>query len=302
MLGTIFNIQRFSIHDGPGVRTTVFLKGCNLHCFWCHNPESRRMNVDIQFFPLKCIACGRCVELCPQGAQLLEPASGERLFDRDLCQKCGTCAAECFAEALLVSGRQVSVAEVMQEIEQDKTYYQERQGGATFSGGEPLLQVDFLSALLAACRAQGIHTAVDTAANVPWESLAAILPLTDLFLVDCKAFDEQKHRQGTRASNQRILDNLTRLAASGANIWIRIPVIPGVNADEEEIGHIAAFLAPLPGIHRVELMPFHHLGAGKYESLGLPYPTKDLQPPAAPLLERLCAICQAAGLETFIAK
>ena len=178
MLGTIFNIQRFSIHDGPGVRTTVFLKGCNLHCFWCHNPESRRMNVDIQFFPLKCIACGRCVELCPQGAQLLDLASGARLFQRDLCQRCGTCATECFAEALLVSGRQVSVAEVMQEIEQDKTYYQDRQGGATFSGGEPLLQVEFLAALLAACHAQGIHTAVDTAANVPWESLAAILPLT----------------------------------------------------------------------------------------------------------------------------
>ncbi len=257
---------------------------------------------DIQFFSRKCIACGRCVEICQEGAQQLDAASGIRQYQRELCTDCQECISECFAEAMVVTGRQVSVAEILQEIEQDKPYYNSRQGGVTFSGGEPLLQVDFLTALLEGCQAQGIHTAVDTAGNIPWESLAAIRPFTDLFLFDCKVFDEKKHRQATGVSNRRILANLVRLAESGAEIWIRVPVIPGVNDDEAEIERIAAFLAPLPGIRRVDLMPFHHLGAGKYESLGLPYPTKDYQTPSGALLDRLQAIFQAVHLETTISK
>ncbi|MEI7848901.1 MAG: glycyl-radical enzyme activating protein [Chloroflexota bacterium] len=301
MIGTIFNIQRFSIHDGPGIRTTVFFKGCNLRCFWCHNPESARMQPDIQFFPSKCIACGRCVEVCEPSAQRLDPASGAREFLRDLCTDCRECTSECFAEALVLSGQQVSVEDIFQKVEQDRPYYNGRQGGVTFSGGEPLLQVEFLTALLERCKAQEIHTAVDTAGNIPWENLAAIMPLTDLFLFDCKVFDEEKHRQATGVGNQRILDNLARLARSGAEIWIRIPVIPGVNDNEAEFERIADFLAPLPGIRKVELMPFHHLGAGKFESLGRLYPTRNFQPPSGALMERLRAVLSFAKLETTIA-
>jgi pyruvate formate lyase activating enzyme len=294
-IGTIFNVQRFSIHDGPGIRTTVFLKGCNLRCDWCHNPESQRAPREIEFFPDKCIACGACVTACTQGAQLLLDGN-KRVYQRDLCKACGLCVAECFADALLVSGEQRSVDQVVEEIAKDAEYYQTSGGGVTFSGGEPLLQPEFLRALLQACQQRGYHTAVDTAGNVPWERFAAVLPYTNLFLYDIKAFDEDIHRRYTGVSNRLIHDNLRRLSETGNEIWVRIPLVTGVNASSEEITAIAGLLAPLKMVRQVEILPFHTLGAEKYDSLGRSYPAQGYQAPDQAQIDLILAVFETHGL------
>ena len=305
MDGILFNIQRFSIHDGPGIRTTVFFKGCNLRCFWCHNPESASLQPEVQFFPEKCIRCGACVAACPHGAQVLAPdSSGElqRLYLRDQCQHCFQCVQECFSGALLRIGKTYSLADVLAEIERDLPYYRFNQGGVTFSGGEPLLQAEFLKALLSECRQRGIHCAVDTAGNVAWDLLAQVVPLADLFLYDLKAFNEETHRQATGAGNRRILDNLKRLSAAGCEIWIRIPVIPGVNDTQEEMSSIAGFLAPLPGIRWVELLPFHTLGSEKYASLGREYPARGITAPANDTMSLFQSTLERHGLAVRVMK
>ena len=294
MEGLFFNIQRFSIHDGPGIRTTVFLKGCNLRCFWCHNPESRSPRPQMQFFQEKCILCGRCVEVCPRGAQLI--VEGTRIFDRSACDDCGLCAEECFAKALVESGEVKTTAEVFAEIQKDAVYYHNSGGGVTFSGGEPLLQLDCLVELLSACKQAGYHTAVDTAGSVDWERFAAVLPYTDLFLFDIKAWDEDRHKKAVGAGSARIHHNLLALGEHGAKIHVRIPVIPGVNADLVEMQAIGAFLRQVKGLELVELLPFHHLGSGKYRSLGLEYPTKALQTPSAEVVDCLAAALADLGL------
>ena len=299
MDGWVFDIQRFSIHDGPGIRTTVFLQGCNLRCTWCHNPESQAAGPCVQFFPDKCIACGLCVAACPEGAQRL--ADGRRVYVRDLCRTCGACVDTCYAGALIIKAKRMSVAEVLAEVVKDRPYYNDSGGGVTFSGGEPTLQRAFLAELLIASKAAGLHTAVDTAGHAPWETFEKLLLHTDLFLVDVKAFEEQTHRAGTGVGNRRILENVRRLAASGVALCIRVPVIPGFNADATELGQIADFLAGLARVPAVELLPFHHLGGGKYESLGREYPSRNIQPPTdeamagflRPFLERGIAATRA---------
>ncbi len=283
MEGLVFDIQRFSIHDGPGIRTTVFLQGCNLRCFWCHNPESQPLGPQIQFFPDKCVGCANCVRACAHNAQLL--LGGQRLYVRDFCQACGRCVQECFAGALVTKARSMTVEQVLAEVERDRDYYAPSKGGVTFSGGEPLLQPDFLRALLRACKSRGLHTAVDTAANVPWESLEMVLPYTNIFLVDVKAHDEELHRRGTGVSNRLILDNLARLVQGRAEVWVRIPIIPGYNDDPAELAAIADLLHGLKGLWRIELLPFHHLGAGKYESLGLEYACAGLSIPSPDFMQ-----------------
>jgi pyruvate formate lyase activating enzyme len=287
MDGLVFDIQRFSIHDGPGIRTSVFLQGCNLRCFWCHNPESQSPTRQVQFFPDKCIACEKCIELCPQHAQLL--VDGKRVYRRDLCRTCGACVDACFAQALVIKAKRMTVEQVMAEVERDMPYYADSGGGVTFSGGEPLLQGDFLLEMLRQSKQRGLHTAVDTAAHVPWPALAALLPYVDLFLVDMKVVDEQRHRLGSGAGNRRILENMRRLGGR-ANVWIRIPVIPGFNDDEDEMERMAGFLAGLKSVRRVELLPLHHLGAGKYDSLGLAYPARGLEPLSQASMSRLAGM------------
>ena len=294
MHGWVFDIQRFSIHDGPGIRTTVFLQGCNLRCFWCHNPESQPGGPCVQFFGDKCILCSQCVAACPEHAQLV--TDGERVYVRDLCRTCGTCIDTCYAGALVIKAKQMAVAEVMAEVAKDRAYYDDSGGGVTFSGGEPALQSEFLAELLIASKALGLRTAVDTAGHVPWETLAALLPHTDLFLVDVKAFEDATHRAGTGAGNRRILENVRRLAASGVELRIRIPVIPGFNADAAELGKIAGFLAGLDRVPAVELLPFHHLGGGKYESVGREYPSQALQPPTDEAMEGFLRLFVARGI------
>jgi pyruvate formate lyase activating enzyme len=294
MDGWVFDIQRFSIHDGPGIRTTVFLQGCNLRCSWCHNPESQPAGRSVQFFPDKCIVCAQCAEVCPEGAQRV--TGGQRVYVRDLCRTCGACVDTCYAGALVIKARRMSVAEVLAEVAKDRPYYADSGGGVTFSGGEPVLQSEFLAELLAASKTLGLHTAVDTAAHVPWETLAGLLPYTDLFLVDVKAFEEGTHRAGTGAGNRRILENVRRLAASGVELRIRAPVIPGFNANESELGKIAGFLAGLERVPAVELLPFHHLGGGKYESLGREYPSREIRPPSEQEMEGFLRLFTERGI------
>lgn len=267
MKGMIYNIQRFSIHDGPGVRTTVFFKGCNLSCLWCHNPESVSLNREVEIYAERCIGCGRCYEICPKQAHYVD-VQGIHRVHREACDGCLTCTKDCFAEALVGIGREITVDALVKAILSDKPYYANSGGGVTFSGGECLLQVDFLKAVLVKCKENGIHTAIDTAGHVSWNHFAKVLEDTDLFLYDVKAADSSVHERITGAGNETIIDNLKRLAASGKPICIRIPYIPGVNDGQMEgIGRI---LKGLP-VQKVELMPYHRLGESKYKSLDKGY-------------------------------
>jgi len=270
MNGTIFDIQRFSLDDGPGIRTTVFLKGCAMRCAWCHNPEGLQAAPEIMFYPLKCIGCGKCFEVCPGGCHRLE--NDERVFDRTRCRRCGACAAQCWAGALAVTGRTISAREAVDEIAKDALFYENSGGGATFSGGEPLLQPDFLFEMLAGCKERGFTCAVETAGCVPWAAFEKILPLTDLFLFDLKIIDSALHQKMTGVGNERILGNLRRLAGRAKQLIVRTPEIPGVNDTPEEKRRLAETLAALGREVEHVYLPYHALGGGKYESLGLEKP------------------------------
>ena len=248
----IFDIQRNSFVDGPGIRTTVFFKGCNLRCRWCHNPESQSFYKQMMFYKDKCTGCGKCREVCPNHLQS--------------CDFCGKCELYCPADARKVCGREYTPAEVFAEVIKDKAFYDNSGGGVTFSGGECMLQLDFLCEILEKCKSAGIHTAVDTAGNVPWESFEKILPFTDLFLYDIKAFGAELHRKGTGVSNELILENLKNLSGR-ADIIVRIPVIGGYNDNDEEIRQIADFLKQIK-IIKAELLPYHAMGEHKYTALG----------------------------------
>ena len=248
----IFDIQRNSFVDGPGIRTTVFFKGCNLRCKWCHNPESQSFEKQMMFYKDKCTGCGKCREVCPNHLQS--------------CDFCGKCELYCPAEARKICGREYTSGEVLAEVIKDKAFYENSGGGVTFSGGECMLQLDFLCEILKKCKAAGIHTAVDTAGNVQWESFEKILPFTDLFLYDIKAFGAELHRKGTGVSNELILENLKNLSGR-ADIIVRIPVIGGYNDNDDEIRQIADFLKQIK-IIKAELLPYHAMGEHKYTALG----------------------------------
>ena len=237
LTATIFDIQRNSYVDGPGIRTTVFFKGCNLRCAWCHNPESQRAVPQMMFYKNRCTGCGRCSLFCPQDA-------------RDIC------------------GKEYTVDEVLKEVLEDKSFYKTSGGGVTFSGGECMLQIDFLEGILKECKKNGIHTAVDTAGHVPFELFERIIPYTDLFLYDVKCFDSDKHRQYTGVENQLILKNLKSLLAKSTPVWIRIPIIPTVNDTEEELQRIKEYLSSCGIPEKVELLPYHAMGEHKYTAVG----------------------------------
>jgi pyruvate formate lyase activating enzyme len=294
MHGIVTNIQRFSIHDGPGIRTTVFLKGCNLRCFWCHNPEDMNPQPEIQFFPERCIACAACMEACPNCAHLFE---GERhLYHRDRCDACGTCIETCYAGGLVRVGEEKSVDEVMEEIHQDRPFYTSSGGGVTLSGGEPLLQIDFAYAILDRCRGEGIHTAIETAANFPWERMAAILPVVDLIMMDIKLMDSARHREATGAPNERILANAARLGREPQPIIVRTPIIPGVNDSVSEVRAIADFVAAMPNLCYYELLPYHPMAQSKYASLGLSYKAQSLATPSKAHMAELADAARERGI------
>jgi glycyl-radical enzyme activating protein len=264
--GMIFEIQRFSIHDGPGIRTTVFLKGCPLHCLWCHNPEGQSPNQQLSYLPAKCIACGSCAAACPYGAHRM--VNGVHLFDRSLCQLDGACARECWPQALEMVGKQVTVEEVMAEVLRDLPFYQNSGGGITLSGGEPLAQLLFSRDLLGSARKYGLHTAVETCGFAPYGAFKEILSSVDLFLYDIKDMNNQRHMEFTGKPNTTILANLRQLHDAGAQIILRLPLIPGYNDQSDHFSALAELVKSLPHLAGVEIMPYHRLGSSKHERFG----------------------------------
>lgn len=264
--GRVFDGQRFCTQDGPGIRTTIFFKGCPLRCAWCSNPESQTAEPQLMFHEHLCRACGRCAEVCPHGATTRN--EGHLSFHRERCAGCGACARVCPHEARILSGRTVDVDKVVDFVRQDWRYYQQSGGGVTCSGGEALAQPDFLRELLTRLHdGLGYHTCLDTTAFAPWETLASVLPVTDLVLLDIKHMDGAEHKRMTGVDNTLILDNARRLGEAGFPTLIRVPLIPGFNDMPDNIRALGIFLTACR-FHDVELMPYHTLGQSKYQALG----------------------------------
>lgn len=293
MDGTVFNIMHYALHDGPGIRTVVFLKGCPLSCLWCHNPEGQTPGPELMLFADRCTACGDCVRVCPQGAA--------RLVDgvpcvAEACTACGECAEACVQGARTLAGRRMTVPEVLAAVLRDRIFMEESGGGVTISGGEPLMQAAFLRELVEACGREHLPVAVETCGVGARDDLLWLAQQGVLFLYDVKLVDEPRHRQWTGHGNAEILANLRALTEAGARVVVRLPVIPGANDDNANARQLVALLQDL-GVRRVDLLPYHRIGTEKYVRLGRQYALPELQPPSAEELGRLQEMFEAAGLE-----
>ncbi|XHR28394.1 MAG: glycyl-radical enzyme activating protein [Chthoniobacteraceae bacterium] len=294
--GVVSDIQRFSLHDGPGIRTTVFLKGCLLHCAWCHNPETVHRKPELLFDPAKCLGCGDCASACPNGVHQFASGSHQLLWSQ--CRASGECTRHCSTGALQLAGRQMSVEEVMAEIREDLPFYGTN-GGVTISGGEPLVQPQFTRAILEKCRREGILTAIETSLCYPWSQIEPLIDFFDLMMFDIKIVDPEKHRRYTGGSNRELWRNLEHLNACGKPLIARTPLMAGVNDSENEIAQIAAALCPLSHLLYYELLPYHPLGTGKYEALGRPVPK--FSAPSTNTLARLITTVRKAGISVAVA-
>jgi len=296
--GTIFDIKKFAIHDGPGVRTTVFLKGCPLGCWLCHNPEGQSTEVELLLRSGRCNRCGDCVEYCPRDAISLSEEAVQ--IDRYRCDLCGACVDVCLPGALELAGREVSVNEVMAEIEQDVVYYDQSGGGVTFSGGEPLAQPTFLLALLRACRERGIRTALDTSGYAAPGVFRRIARHVDLFLYDLKLMSEERHREFTGVSVAPIHDNLRWLSGQSASVVVRFPLLPGINDDGDNVGATGEFLSSLAVLYPVDILPYHRMGVDKYVRLDREYRMPDLEPPSRDGLGAVVEQLRGYGLRVTV--
>ena len=260
---TIFDVEKFAVHDGPGIRTTLFFKGCPLHCIWCHNPESQRREKEIFFSPEKCIGCGWCFGICPNHCHIAGPP---RRFDRTNCIRCGKCTEKCYAGALEQVGQDMTVGEVLEEVLKDKVFYENSGGGITLSGGEPMEYFEFLRELLPAAKQAGLHICIETCGYAPWKRY---VPYIDLFLYDIKATDPEKHRRFTGVTNERILENLRKIDENGGKTILRCPLVPGVNDEEEHLLAVAALANSLKNVREINVEPYHPLGISKCARLGI---------------------------------
>jgi len=297
--GLIFNIQRYSIHDGPGIRTTVFLKGCPLRCKWCSNPESMQPYPEIMVRDINCVKCFKCVESCPVGA--ITRVGDTREINRQTCSLCGECVKACPSGALALVGKYMNVAEVMDAIEKDRLFYLNSGGGVTFSGGEPLIQAEFVGEVFRLCKQRGIHTTLDTTGYSPWPVLKNVLGYTDLVLYDIKHLDPAEHEKGTGCGNELILDNLSKTIEMVAT-WLRIPVIPNFNDSVLYMENVAKFIAKLPRgqIEKISILPYHNWGEQKYESLGLKYAFRETLVPSEEHIHRLMEILESCGIDVSV--
>jgi len=298
--GMIFDIKRFAVHDGPGVRTTVFFKGCPLHCLWCHNPEGISPGPDLLVRPSRCAHCYSCIPVCPQRAISKGSKNGPVVIDRAKCDACGACADACMYEALVMAGREVGVADVVAEIGRDRIFYERSGGGATLSGGEPLAQPVFCRELLAELHARGIPTALDTSGLAAWETLRAAAEIADLVLYDVKLLDDRRHREVTGVSNALPLANLKRLSGLNKEIAVRIPLMAGINDGAPDIRDAIGFLKTLPSVKTVGLLRYHKGGQEKYRNLGREAEFRIFEPPSDARLEEIRQAFQDAGFRVRI--
>lgn len=299
MKGFVSNIQRFCINDGPGIRTTVFLKGCNLNCLWCHNPESISAKQEIQYFERNCRMCGKCIEVCPENAHYIN-GNNEKIFDRKKCKSCGLCIENCFFDALVFAAKYMEAYEVVDIVAKDIDYHMNSGGGLTISGGEPLLQKEFVREVFDKTKALGIHNAIDTAANVSWEDFESVLPSTDLVLLDLKVMDSDIHKRMTGVSNERILRNGEKLSQYSIDMIVRIPVVSGINDTEENMVKTAEYLRGFKRLLYVEFLPYHNLGMEKLASLGQESPRKALETPSKGRLQELVRYFEKYDIEVRV--
>jgi pyruvate formate lyase activating enzyme len=292
----IFNIQKFSVHDGPGIRTTVFFKGCPLKCMWCHNPESQNITTQILYDRDKCVLCGTCEKICPKKAIKIE---NNILTTDESCDCCGQCVIYCIQGARQIAGKEYTVDEVVMEVLKDKVFYEKSNGGATLSGGEPLIHIDFVEELLKKLKDNNIHTAVDTCGAVSFENLRRASKYTDLFLYDIKLMDDEKHLEFTGMSNKLILDNLKKLSQIHKNINIRMPIIEGVNGDEEHIIETIRFIEGL-NISKVNLLPYHDIAKHKYKKLGKVYEDDRMSKPSDEKMQKFKEMFENKGYKAKI--
>jgi pyruvate formate lyase activating enzyme len=294
--GFIFLVERFAVHDGPGIRVAVFLKGCPLRCWWCHSPESQRVTPELFLKTDRCIVCGSCVPACTHDA--IAEVDGGYTTSRERCAACGDCTDLCPTGARTIVGREMTVPDLLAEIDKDRVFVDRSGGGVTFSGGEPLMQPAFLAEALEACRAAGLHTAIETSGYAPWSAMQVVLG-ADLVFFDLKAADDDMHHRVTGVSNRRILDNFRRLTRAHPDVRPRIPLIPGINDDDANLDALGQIVASA-GLHDVDVLPYHTAGEAKYGRLGRPYPLADVAPPSADALAHARVRLEQFGLTVHL--